>query len=370
MFAGLRGGFNLGDWRFRNYSTYNRDQYGQGRWQAVQTYAQRDLRSIRGQLLLGDGSTPGELFDSVQFRGVQIASDDSMLPDSLNGYAPTIRGVAQTNARVTVRQNGYIIYSTYVPPGPFALDDLYPTSAGGDLDVTVTEADGRETHFVQAYAAVPTLLRDGAWRYSATAGQYRNGYVYNQGDIRRPYFLQATAARGMPMDFTLYGGTTLAQNYQSLMAGAGKNMRSLGAVSLDLTQARTQQDQGGTLSGQSLRFLYAKSLEQTGTNFRMAGYRYSTSGYRTFPNRCRCAMRRNTACPSPIVATRSASTSRSRWETGDPCTCRRASKAIGTARTRTSSSSSAIPATMARSTTTCSTTSIRTNMAHRTGRSC
>ena len=39
----------------------------------------------------------------------------------------------QTNARVTVRQNGYIIYSTYVPPGPFALDDLYPTSAGGDL---------------------------------------------------------------------------------------------------------------------------------------------------------------------------------------------------------------------------------------------
>lgn len=81
--------------------------------------------------------------------------------------------------------------------------------------MTVTEADGRETHFVQAYAAVPTLLRDGAWRYSATAGQYRNGYVYNQGDIRRPYFLQATAARGMPMDFTLYGGTTLAQNYQS-----------------------------------------------------------------------------------------------------------------------------------------------------------
>ena len=252
-----------------------------GRWQALQTYAQRDLRSIRGQLLLGDGSTPGDLFDSVQFRGVQIASDDSMLPDSLSGYAPTIRGVAQTNARVTVRQNGYIIYSTYVPPGPFALDDLYPTSGGGDLDVTVTEADGRETRFVQAYAAVPTLLR-GAWRYSATAGQYRNGYVYNQGDIRRPYFLQATAARGMPMDFTLYGGTTLAQNYLSLMAGAGKNMRSLGAVSLDLTQARTQQDQGGTLSGQSLRFLYAKSLEQTGTQFRMAGYRYSTSGYRTF----------------------------------------------------------------------------------------
>ena len=370
MFAGLRGGFNLGDWRFRNYSTYNRDQYGQGRWQAVQTYAQRDLRSIRGQLLLGDGSTPGELFDSVQFRGVQIASDDSMLPDSLNGYAPTIRGVAQTNARVTVRQNGYIIYSTYVPPGPFALDDLYPTSAGGDT--------GRDRH----RGRWPRdAFRAGLCRRAHAAARrrlalQRHGRAVSQRLRLQPgrhppaLFPAGHGGRGMPMDFTLYGGTTLAQNYQSLMAGAGKNMRSLGAVSLDLTQARTQQDQGGTLSGQSLRFLYAKSLEQTGTNFRMAGYRYSTSGYRTFPNRCRCAMRRNTACPSPIVATRSASTSRSRWETGDPCTCRRASKAIGTARTRTSSSSSAIPATMARSTTTCSTTSIRTNMAHRTGRSC
>ena len=182
--------------------------------------------------------------------------------------------------------------------------------------MTVTEADGRETHFVQAYAAVPTLLRDGAWRYSATAGQYRNGYVYNQE--RHPPAL-FPAGHGGPRHadgFHALWRHDAGAELSILMAGAGKNMRSLGAVSLDLTQARTQQDQGGTLSGQSLRFLYAKSLEQTGTNFRMAGYRYSTSGYRTFPNRCRCAMRRNTACPSPIVATRSASTSRSRWKLG------------------------------------------------------
>ncbi len=283
VFGSVRGGFNLGDWRFRNYSTYSRDLTGESRWEAVQTYAQRDLKSINGQLLLGDGYTSGDLFDGFQFRGVQISSDESMLPDSLRGYAPTIRGIAQTNARVTVRQNGYIIYNTYVAPGPFVLDDLYPTSAGGDLEVTITEADGRETRYVQAYSAVPTLLREGTWRYSATGGQYREGYGRYESDRPRPYFFQGTLARGLPKEFSLYGGTTLSQKYQAAMIGIGKNMQSLGAVSVDLTHARTKGDTGETLNGQSLRFLYAKSLEETDTTFRMAGYRYSTSDYRTFP---------------------------------------------------------------------------------------
>lgn len=283
VFGSVRGGFNLGDWRFRNYSTYSRDMMGESRWEAVQTYAQRDLKSINGQLLLGDGFTPGDMFDGFQFRGVQIASDESMLPDSLRGYAPTIRGVAQTNARVTVRQNGFIIYNSYVAPGPFVVDDLYPTTAGGDLEVTITEADGRETRYVQAYSAVPTLVRDGTWRYSATGGQYRQGYGRYEGDQLRPYFFQGTLARGLPREFSLYGGATLAQKYQSTMIGVGKNMQGLGAVSVDLTHARTQTDTGETLNGQSLRLLYAKSLEETNTSFRMAGYRYSTSDYRTFP---------------------------------------------------------------------------------------
>ena len=100
---------------------------------------------LQAQLLIGDGSTPGNLFDSIAFRGVQLATNESMLPDSQQGYAPTIRGIAQTHARVTVRQNGYTIYSTFVAPGAFVIDDLYPTASNGDLEVSIVEADGRET---------------------------------------------------------------------------------------------------------------------------------------------------------------------------------------------------------------------------------
>jgi outer membrane usher protein FimD/PapC len=37
------------------------------------------------RLTLGDSYTPGDVFDGLNFRGVQIASDDNMLADSLRG---------------------------------------------------------------------------------------------------------------------------------------------------------------------------------------------------------------------------------------------------------------------------------------------
>lgn len=290
LFAGLRAGFNYGDWRFRHFSTYNRGIDGQGRWQAINSYAQRDLASINGQLLIGDGNTPGNFFDSLPFRGVQLASDDAMLPDSQQGYAPTIRGVAQTNARVTVRQNGYVVYSTFVAPGAFVIDDLYPTASSGDLEVTITEADGRQTKYIQAFSAVPTLLREGTWRYSATVGRYRNSYdgsvIGARPSLAQPTFMQATLARGLGQEFTLYGGLLAANMYQSVLLGMGKNLRDFGAVSVDLSSAhttdRTPFNGERSVDGQSLRFLYSKSFLDSGTNFRVAGYRYSTSGFRTF----------------------------------------------------------------------------------------
>jgi len=291
LFAGLRAGFNYGDWRFRHFSTYNRGIDGKSRWQGISTYMQRDLASINGRLLIGDGNTPGNFFDSLPFRGVQLSSDDAMLPDSQQGYAPTIRGVAQTNARVTVRQNGYVVYSTFVAPGAFVIDDLYPTSSSGDLEVTVVEADGRQTRYTQAFSAVPTLLREDTWRYSATVGKYRNSYEGGsvlgiRSSLSQPAFMQATLARGLGNELSLYGGVLMANMYQSLLVGMGKNLRDFGAVSVDLSSARTTDrtpvSGQKTYGGQSVRFLYSKSFLDLGTNFRVAGYRYSTSGYRTF----------------------------------------------------------------------------------------
>lgn len=275
QYANLRPGLNLGPWRLRNYTTWNRDTDGQDKWDTVYTYAQRNIIALKSQLTVGDSSSPSDVFDSIPFRGAQLASDDDMLPDSLKGYAPVVRGIARTNAQVVIRQNGYVIYQSYVAPGAFEITDMYPTGGSGDLNVTVKEADGSEQNFVVPFASVPVLQREGHLKYSVTAGQYRS---YNS-DVEKTSMGQATAIYGLSHGFTLYGGSQAASPYQSIAVGVGKNMGDIGAISTDVTQAWSTPKDQAKESGQSWRIRYAKDFADSGTNFSIAGYRYSTAGY-------------------------------------------------------------------------------------------
>ena len=92
-----------------------------------------------------------------------------MLPPDLQGYAPQITGIAQTNAKVTVAQNGRVLYQTTVAPGPFTISDL-GQSFQGQLDVTVEEEDGRTSTFQVGSASIPYLTRKGQVRYKTSLG--------------------------------------------------------------------------------------------------------------------------------------------------------------------------------------------------------
>lgn len=277
-YANLQSGINLGVWRLRNYSTWNYDEDSGSHWDSVNTYLQRDIQRLKGQLTLGDSYTPSDIFDSVQFRGAQLASDDNMLPDSLRGFAPIIRGIAQSSAQVTIKQNGYIIYQSYVAPGAFTISDLYPTSGSGDLEVTIKEADGSERTFVQPFSAVPIMQREGRLKYALTAGKYRSG----NDDSDEPEFGQVTAIYGLPYAITLYGGTLYSQDYQSGAAGLGFGLGELGSLSADITAAHTTLNNDDSHNGQSYRVQYSKDFQTTDTSFTLAAYRYSTAGFYTF----------------------------------------------------------------------------------------
>lgn len=281
-FLNLHSGLNLGGWRLRNYSTwsYNKDDNDvvTRKWDSINSWAQHDVKSIGGEFLAGDSYTPSDVFDSLQFRGAQLSSDDNMLPDSLRGYAPTIRGIANSNAKITVRQNNSVIYQSYVPPGAFTINDLYPTSSSGDLKVTITEADGSERTFVQPFSNVPVMQREGRLKYAITAGQYRS----STDDADEPHFGQMSLIYGLPHDVTVYGGTQVAEKYNSAAFGMGFELGSMGSVSVDGTDAKSELDNGDDKTGQSYRFQYSKSVESTDSTITLAGYRYSTSGYYSF----------------------------------------------------------------------------------------
>lgn len=272
-YLGLNISQHLGSWSVNHTGSMMWSQ-GRGKtYQANATYLQHDIPSLRAQMLVGDTFTPGDMFSSVRVRGVRLFKDDRMLPYALRGYAPTVRGVAETNAHIIIRQHGYVVYDTNVAPGPFAIDDLYPTGYGGDLEVEQIEANGRVKRFTVPFAAVPMSLRPGISRWSLAAGKVTQLNLINQ-----PSILQGTYQRGLTNLVTAYGGTTLGTGYASLLGGAAFNTQ-YGAFAADVTGARNHTPGRATTTGTSLRVSYNKNLVDTGTNFAVAAYRYSTGGF-------------------------------------------------------------------------------------------
>ncbi|WP_289484292.1 fimbria/pilus outer membrane usher protein, partial [Enterobacter sp. E105B] len=128
------------------------------------------------------------------------------------------------------------------------------------------------------YSAVPLLQREGRVKYTLTAAKYRT----NNDQQDEVSFGQGTLIWGLAHGVTLYGGTQFSSKYKAYAVGAGVNMGDFGAISADITQANSTLIDDSQHKGQSLRLLYAKSLNDFGTNFQLLGYRYSTSGYYTF----------------------------------------------------------------------------------------
>jgi len=272
-YVGVNAGINMGPWRFRHNGSLSSSNQAGTHYQSVQTNLQRSIRHLKSQLTVGDAFTDGALFDSVGFRGVQLASDDRMYPDSQRGYAPIVRGMANSNARVEVRQNGNLLYETTVAPGAFEINDLYPTGYGGNLDVIITEADGTVRTSTVPYAAAVNALRPGITRFSATLGQYRNPTVGIH-----PVLFQTTVQHGFTNLITGYGGFVASPDYLAAQLGVALNTR-YGAFGVDLTQASAHLEHEPNRNGQSLRLSYSKLVEPSNTNLSIAAYRYSSRGY-------------------------------------------------------------------------------------------
>lgn len=273
-YLGLQSGVNLNGWRLRHQSSLTAARDSAEHWKTLRTYAQYSLPDLSSQLTLGESFTSGRLLSSMAYRGVQLGSDERMLPDSLRGYAPTVRGIAQSNARVIVRQNGNELYQTTVPPGSFEIDDLYPTGYGGDLDVEITEADGQVSRFKQTYSAQPDALRPGLTRYSLTAAHTRD----NGMGTTPQGFLDGTYEYGLSNALSLRSASRAAEGYQSLLLG-GVYSHRLGAFGLDTTLTRADTPDARK-RGAMTQLSYSRTFQASGTGLSLSTARYSSEGYR------------------------------------------------------------------------------------------
>ncbi|MDI9803076.1 fimbria/pilus outer membrane usher protein [Citrobacter koseri] len=280
-------GFNLGAWRLRSDYQYDKSfedgHSGSSNSSMDRTYLFRPIPSIASKLTLGQYDLDSDVYDTFHFTGVSLASDENMLPPDLQGYAPQITGIAQTNAKVTVTQNGRMVYQTTVTPGPFNITDIGDTFQG-QLDVTVEEEDGRKSTFQVGSSSIPFLTRKGQIRYKTSTGKPTS---VGHTDVNNPMFWTGEFSWGWTGNTSLYGGALLtADDYQAATAGVGFNLNSFGSLSFDVTRAQAtlrkeNNEDNEKQRGYSYRVNYAKRFEATGSQVTFAGYRFSDQEYVT-----------------------------------------------------------------------------------------
>lgn len=270
IYVGLRNGINWGAWRLRNHSYYN-DTSEKAILHSLQTFLERDIRDLKSHLIIGETASDNGIMGAFQYHGIKLMSEESMLPQSRRGFAPVVSGVANTNAVVTVRQNGQIIYQTSVPAGEFLLNDLYPTSFNGDLQVMVTEANGSIRTFTQPFSNAPIMQREGSLKYSIELGKYRE-----EKRIERPYFIQFSGIYGLPINLenygnlSLLGGAFISEDKQVYVLGSGVSLGYLGGISLDMTYSQEQWQQYAKMTDQTYRLQYTKYIQNTATGLNLS----------------------------------------------------------------------------------------------------
>jgi outer membrane usher protein FimD/PapC len=232
-------GFNAGDWIFRSRQNYSSSQ-GRATWDITQSYAQRTFVQQKMVLQLGELEMINPVLPGASITGVQLLPEAALQV----GDGPSISGIAQSTARVEVRQHGVLLYATVVEAGRFTLSQLPRLSAFTEVVVNVIEADGSEHGFTVPAVALAGLVRPQSG-YTFAAGRVRNVEV---APGRQPW----VASAGWSGPFGRWGTASVAlmaaQDYTAVGGSAfmgwtsGTSLSPYGVVS----QVR---DADGTLAG-------------------------------------------------------------------------------------------------------------------------
>lgn len=269
-------GANLGAWRLRAEWQMQHDSTpgpssSAASWNRF--YAYRALPALQAKMALGETYLDSSIFDSFAFTGASVASDDNQLPPNLREYAPEVSGVAKTNAKVVITQQGRVIYETQVAAGPFRIQDL-SSAVSGSLDVRVEEQDGSIQTFNVDTANIPYLTRPGRTRYKLAMGRATRERHQTDG----PLFASGEFSWGVSNGWSLYSGLLSNGEYTAISAGVGRDLMAFGAISLDATQSHAHTPDG-TRTGGSYRVSYAKRFEAIDSQITFAGYRFSQRNF-------------------------------------------------------------------------------------------
>lgn len=95
---------SAGGWLLEHFGSQSWDSKAGSHYANNRTTLKRPIVGWKSMFSAGKFYTDSQMFDSIAILGVGLESEDLMRPDSTLNWAPVIRGVAETNARVTITQ--------------------------------------------------------------------------------------------------------------------------------------------------------------------------------------------------------------------------------------------------------------------------
>lgn len=273
-------GFNIGKWVLSSNTNIMHSRNKNEITSSNMTLSTA-ISQLQSDFVLGKSQTRTELFSDFGFYGAALRTNKNMRPWENRGYAPDISGVVASPSRITVKQNGYVVYSRMVPAGPYHLTDLRPMG-NGNLIVSIEDENGHKTETEYPVTTLPTLLRPGEFQYDIAVGKKDKSNEVQKAFSEKGVFGLGSIDYGFSTT-TLNIGSIIHENYQGAGIGFTQMLGTIGAMSFSANMSKANYDNGEKKRGGSYSFKYAKSFSDR-TDLQILTYRYQTPGYIDFAN--------------------------------------------------------------------------------------
>ncbi|WP_211445222.1 fimbria/pilus outer membrane usher protein [Collimonas humicola] len=266
-------GVNVNDWILRSRQNYSYSN-GVAEFNHLDAYVQKTLIERKSVFQIGQINVNGSLFATPNLLGVQLFPEGALLRQAATRVK--VEGIAQTQARVEVKQHNVLLYSTIVPPGPFSLSDIALNNANIDLQVTVFEANGGEHGFTVPASSFAIGFTPKEKGYSLAFGKPWNyGDDSEQGSNN--WLLTAMADFPMGSRLNVSGAGLLANGFYA----AGTQLTGMPVRGLELGIS-TLFSHSAEENTNGMQMMLSTGTQMTEVLTLNASYAIQTQGFRNF----------------------------------------------------------------------------------------
>lgn len=223
---------------------------------------------------MGNVGAGGSIVNGGNIIGVGLSSNKSLLGIN-SGYRYTYNGIAEDFSNVIVRQNGVVIYTESVSPGPFTLADMRIVRSG-ELTVEVVATNGNTTVNTIPLNLTPQMLEDGMSTFEFNIGSSTISNNVNSDSLLGS-FSYNTGFDG----YSLSAEAVFNKRYLALGGRIDKSLSNFGALSITTGISRLFDDRYNDELGTKLTLSYSNSLN---SNIKINGFvdLYGSQPYQDF----------------------------------------------------------------------------------------